>query len=153
MKKAMIAVVAALVVLPSTALADKPEQFSESLVGEEVFACGERVLTGVSGSVSGREHRHATKDGLTRVIFSATLNRLVLEDQQGNRYRANGSVNGNFTTPNPDEEGGEVGHVVGNFVIRGEDGFKGKLKLRFFNTPGGGREVEMITGDCEFIEE
>lgn len=152
MRKALIAAVAALVVVPSSALADKPESFSESLVGEEVFACGDRLLTGVSGTVSGREHRHATKDGRTRVIFSVNLHRVVLEDQQGNLYRASGAANGNFTTPDPDQEGGEVGHFIGNFVIRGEDGFHSKLKLRFFNTPGG-REVEMISGDCSFVEE
>jgi hypothetical protein len=133
------------------ALADPPSVETESLVGDSL-RCDDTVLTFTTGTVTIRSHAHETPDGLLRLIGSAVVQQAKAVDEEGNTYRVVGSANFNFTTPDPEQEGGEVGHFIFNLNVIGEGGLFGQVKARF-RMVGGSPQLEVSRGTCDFPEE
>ena len=132
------------------ASADPPEVTVEHLGGEQI-RCTETGLTMTSVQLVSREHVHELRSGLFHVIFTGVARRVRLEDEEGNTYRAVGSAHGNFRTPNPEEEGGEVGFFRVKVVIVGKGGVFGKVDFGERRKRNGESRV-VNRGDCEFVE-
>ncbi len=150
-----LAVVIAACLLPAatlvgTAAADRPTREVENLAGEQI-RCGEMLLTVTSGQFVGLEHVHKLRSGLFRVIFTGRTRRVRLQDEQGNTYRVVGTAHANFTTPNPDEEGGEVGFFRFRVTILGQGG---KVGTVWFSerTRRNGESTSVNRGTCELVE-
>jgi hypothetical protein len=133
------------------AAADPPTVETEALTGDSLN-CGETVVTLTGGTAVVRSHAHETPDGLVRIIGSVAVEQATAVDEEGNTYRVVGSASFNFTTPDPEQEGGEVGHFIVNLNIIGEDGVFGSVKLRV-RAVGGSPQLEVSRGTCEFPEE
>lgn len=133
------------------ALADPPTVEMESLSGQSLI-CDDTVVTFTTGTAVIRSHVHETRDGLLRLIGSVVVQQATAGDEKGNTYRVVGSANFNFTTPDPEQEGGEVGHFIINLNIIGEDGLFGSVKLHV-RAVGQSPELEVSRGTCEFPEE
>ena len=158
MKRLFVALVASIVssfVLAAAAVAVPPMKDEFSVVGDQ-FRCGQTVLTIRTGTVVERTHVHSLKNGLFRVItiskpknVTATIEGVPLEE--ADVYRIVGVGKGNFTTPNPDVEGGEVGffrvklNIVGPGSLFGNVDFSVRAKKN-------GQEIEQNRGTCDFVE-
>jgi hypothetical protein len=133
------------------ALADPPTVERESIAGDRLI-CDDTVITLTGGTVVVRSHLHETPHGLFRVTGSVVVEQATAVDQHGNTYQVVGSANFNFTTPDPEQEGGEVGHFIANLNVIGEDGLVGSVKL-FLRDVGRSPEIELSRGTCDFLEE
>jgi hypothetical protein len=133
------------------ALADPPTVETESLAGQSLI-CDDTVVTLTGGTAVTRSHAHATPDGLVRLIGSVVVEQATAVDEEGNTYRVVGSANFNFTTPDPEQEGGEMGHFIVKLNIIGEDGLFGSVRLHV-RAVGGSPQIEVSRGTCEFPEE
>ncbi len=149
-----LCVVGALMIV-GTAAADPPTKDEVSVVGEQI-ACGETVLTIRTGTIRESTHVHRLKNGLFRLIgttvphgVTATVEGVPLE--QSTVYRIVGVSHFNFTTPNPNAEGGEVGFFRIKLNIIGPGGLFGTLDYRFRATRNG-QEIERDRGTCQFVE-
>lgn len=127
------------------AVADVPMRDSESVVGERI-RCGDTVLKVVRGSFAFRVHEHEKKNGMVQHLFSAKLDRVVLTDASGTRYRAVGGIHGLFTF-DPHTEVGK-GSFVSNVNFIGPDGKIGDIKERF-KMRRDGEVVERTLSSCE----
>jgi hypothetical protein len=134
-----------------TATADPPTVEMESLSGQSLI-CDETVITFTAGTAVIRSHAHETHDGLLRLIGSVVVQQATAVDEEGNTYRVVGSANFNFTTPDPEQEGGEVGHFIINLNIIGKEGLFGSVKLHG-RAVGRSPQLEVSRGTCEFSEE
>ena len=134
-----------------TAAADRPTREVEDLPGEQI-RCGEMMLTVTSGQFVGLQHVHKLRSGLYRVIFVGRTRHVRLQDEEGNAYRAVGTAQGNFRTPNPEEEGGEVGFFRFRVTIVGQGG---KLGTVWFTerTRRNGQSTSVNRGNCELVED
>jgi hypothetical protein len=122
----------------------------ESLPGEQV-RCGTTLLTVTSGQVVGRQHVHRLRSGLFRVIFTGNARHVRLEDGEGNKFRAVGSAHGTFTTPNPEQEGNEVGFFRVRITIVGKGGKLGTVAFTE-RTKRNGDTTSVTRGTCQFVE-
>ncbi len=138
-------------VLAATAAADPPTRFEFSPVGAQV-ACGDTTLTVTGGKVVVREHVHELPSGRFRVIFTAVSRGVTATDEAGTVYRFRGVEHGNFTTPNLEAEGGEVGFFRFKLNIIGPDGLFGTVE---FGARGkrNGQPTFTDRGTCQFVEE
>ena len=132
------------------ASADPPEVEVEDVAGEQI-TCGDTVLTATSGQFISRVHVHELRSGLFHVIFSGVARHVRATDEDGNAYRAVGSAHGNFRTPNPEQEGGEVGFFRVKLVIVGKGGVFGTVDFRERMTRNGESKV-VNRGNCDFVE-
>lgn len=137
-------------VLAATAVADEPTKFEESVAGEQ-FGCGDTLITITEGMIVGQEHVHELDSGLFRVIFRGHTQGVRATDEAGNEYRIVGSFGGNFTTPNPEQEGEEVGFFRVKLNIIGERGLFGTVDFSERRKPNGEATVT-DRGSCQFVE-
>lgn len=137
-------------VLAGSAAADPPTREVEDLAGEQI-RCGDTLLTVTSGQFVGREHVHELRSGLFRVIFTGTARHVRMVDEDGTTYRAVGSAHATYTTPNPEQEGGEVGFFRVKITIVGKGGKLGTVDLTE-RTKRNGENVSVNRGNCEFVE-
>jgi hypothetical protein len=149
-----LCVVGALMIV-GTAAADPPTKDEFSVVGDQ-FECGETILTVRTGTVREWTHVHRLKNGLFRIIsttvprgVTATVEGVPLE--QATVYRIVGIGHANYTTPNPDAEGGEVGFFRIKLNIVGPGGLFGTLDYRVQGKRDG-QEIERVRGTCQFVE-
>jgi hypothetical protein len=126
---ALIACVVGVSLIPATAAADRPTREEFSPVGDEIV-CDEGVLTITSGIVVTRTHVHELRSGLFRVIFIEMPRNVTATDEEGTDYRVIGTSRGSFTTPDPEDEGGEVGSFDFKLNIIGPGGLFGKVRIR-----------------------
>ncbi len=147
----VIAVSLALVLGSAPALADKPQTEIEQIVGD-VLVCDGGRLTVTGGHFVTKFHEHRLRNGRFRLIFTSRAVNVRLTDEQGNLYRATGHVNANFTTPNPQQEGGEIGHFHLHVNIVGEDGRTGSGRF-LLHAYRDGRVRENQKGNCFFPDE
>jgi hypothetical protein len=134
--------------IPATAAADRPTKEEFSPVGDQIV-CDEGVLTITSGMVVSRTHVHELRSGLFRVIFSETPRHVRAEDEEGTVYRVVGSSRGSFTTPDPEDEGGEVGSFDFKLNIVGPGGLFGKVRFRLQIKRNGEEIVREDKSTCE----
>ena len=136
-------------VLVGTAAADPPTRFEFSPSGR--IACGDTILTVAGGMVVGREHVHELRSGRSRVILTAVSHNVTATDEEGTVYHLRGVETGSFTTPDPEAEGGEVGHFRFRLNIIGPDGLFGTVYFRIRGTRDG---VQTFTdrGTCHFVD-
>lgn len=132
------------------ASANPPEKMVENVAGEQI-RCGDRVFTATSGQFVSWVHVHELRSGLFHVIFSGVPRNVRFTDAEGNTFRAVGSAHGNFTTPNPDQEGGEVGFFRVKVVIVGKGGVAGTVHF-VERTKRNGETTSVNKGNCEFVE-
>ncbi len=138
-------------VIPATAAADPPTEEQSSPVGDQIV-CDETVLTISSGIVVSRTHVHELPSGLFRVILVEMPRDVRAVDEEQTVYRLVGSASGNFTTPDPDAEGGEVGFFHFKLNIIGPGGLFGTVNFRIQIKPNGD-EIIRDRGTCEFVED
>jgi hypothetical protein len=137
-------------ILAGTAAADPPTREERSAVGDQ-FVCGETILTATSGTLVTRSHEHELPNGRFRVIFIEVPKGVTLTDAEGTVYRAVGRVHGNFTTPDPDAEGGEVGTFSIRVNFLGPGGLFGTVDFRL-RVNRNGEETVRDRGTCELVE-
>jgi hypothetical protein len=133
------------------ALADPPTVERDSLAGD-ILICDDSVVTLTGGTAVVRSHVHETPDGLFHLIGSVIVEQATAVDEEGNSYQVVGSANFNFTTPDLEQEGGEVGHFIVNLNVIGEDRLFGSVKL-FVRGVVGSPGLEVSRGACELPEE
>ena len=137
-------------VFAATAVADAPTKFEEPVAGEQ-FRCGDTLITITEGMIVGQEHVHELDSGLFRVIFRGRPQGVRATDEEGNEFRIVGSFGGNFTTPNPEEEGGEVGFFRVKLNIIGDRGLFGTIDFGERRKANGAAPVT-DRGSCQFVE-
>jgi hypothetical protein len=147
---AVAACVVGATVFAGNAAADPPTREEVSVVGDQ-FVCGETMLTVVTGVLARREHVHELPNGRFRVIFTEIPKGATLTDAEGTVYRAVGRGHGNFTTPDPEAEGGEVGTFAIRVNFVGPGGLFGTLNVRV-RVNRNGEETVRDTGTCQFVE-
>jgi hypothetical protein len=138
-------------VLAATAAADPPTREEFSPVGDQI-ACGDTILTVTEGTVAVVEHVHELRSGLFRVIFTEVARGVRATDEAGTVYRLRGVGHGNFMTPDPEAEGGEVGFFRFKLNIIGRDGLFGTVDFRI-RVKRNGEEIFTDRGTCQFVEE
>jgi hypothetical protein len=137
--------------LAAPASADRPSRDTSSIVGDQL-ACGTALLTVTSGSIEESGHLHEKANGLVQEVFHVKTVGVTLVDDAGNRYRAVGVFNGQFTfDPSIAEENG-FGHFTQNVNILGQGGLFGTVRDRFRLTRSGGVS-ERSTGSCLLLDE
>ena len=153
MKRVVALSVGALValVLAGTATADRPQVEVENVAGDEIV-CGETTLTATSGQFVSRTHVHQVGNDLYRVIFFGVTRHIRAEDEDGNTYRAVGTVQGNFLTENPDGEEIESGFFRVNIKIIGKGGLFGTVRT-VERTNRQGETTSANRGTCEIVED
>ncbi len=137
-------------VVVGTAAADRPTREEFSPVGEQI-TCGETLLTISAGVVVDSAHVHELRNGLFRVIIHSVPRGIQATDEEGTTFRIVGSAHGNFTTPNPNTEGGEVGFFRIKLNIIGPDGLLGTLDF-LERVKRSGQEIVRDRGTCQFLE-
>jgi hypothetical protein len=137
-------------IVSGTAAADPPTREEFSPVGDQ-FICGETMLTVTAGTVVTRTHVHELRNGLFHVIFTEVPKDVTLTDAEGTVYRAVGRAHGNFTTPDPEAEGGEVGRFSFKLNFIGPGGRLGTVDF-LFRVNRNGDEVFLDRGTCQFVE-
>jgi hypothetical protein len=147
---ALIASVVGASLIPGTAAADRPLRGEFSPVGDQ-FLCDETLLTVTGGTIVAREHVHELKSGLFRVILVNLPRGVTASDEEGVVYRVVGPIHGNFTTPDPEGDGGEIGffHQKLNFI--GPGGLFGTLDVLERVKPNGD-EIVRDRGTCHFVD-
>ena len=135
----------------SPAFADRPEQGTFDIVGDQ-YLCGDTVLTAISGQSIVKSHEHELPSGRVRTIFTAQLDNAWFEDETGNTFRAVGSFNGNLTVDLHIGEDSEIGHVHANVTLIGAAGRLGDERTRL-RTSRDGRVSIFDEGSCEFSGE
>jgi hypothetical protein len=152
MKRALVtALIVAIGVMPATAAADRPTKEEPSPVGDQ-FLCGETLLTVASGTLVSRTHVHELKSGLFRVINVTLPKGVTATDEDGVVYRVVGPTVANFTTPDPEAEGGEVGFFRFKINFIGPGGVFGGVDFRV-RMNRNGEEIVRDRGSCQFLEE
>ncbi len=136
-------------ILAGTAAADPPERDEFSPAGDQI-ACGDTLLTVAAGTVVTRVHVHELPSGLFRVILGSRPKGVTATDEGGTVYRLRGAERGNFTTPDPDAEGGEVGSYQFKLNIIGPDGLFGTVDFRI-RVKKNGDEIIRDRGSCQFV--
>jgi hypothetical protein len=147
---AFAACVVGATVFAGSAAADPPTREETSVVGDQ-FVCGETMLTATAGTIVARTHVHELANGRFRVIFTEVPKNVTLTDAEGTVYRARGRVQGNFTTPDPEAEGGEVGTFSLKINFIGPEGLFGTVDFRV-RANRNGEEVFRDRGTCQFVE-
>jgi|SRR5918996_2719575 hypothetical protein len=137
-------------IVAGTAAADPPTKDEFSPVGDQI-ACGDTILTITGGTVVTREHVHELPSGLFRVIIGTRPKGVTATDEAGTVYHLRGAERGNFTTPDPEAEGGEVGFFQFKLNIIGPDGLFGTVDFRI-RVKRTGEEVFIDRGTCQFVE-
>jgi hypothetical protein len=137
-------------ILAGTAAADPPTVDEFSPVGDQ-FVCGETMLTTTTGVLVTRTHVHELPNGRFRVIFTEVPKGVTLTNAEGTVYRAVGRVQGNFTTPDPEAEGGEIGTFSIKINFIGPGGLFGTVDFRA-RVDRNGDEVFRDRGTCQFVE-
>lgn len=107
------------------------------------------MLTAISGSLVGTFHEHELSSGRVRVIFTERLDDVVFQDESGNTYRAVGADTANFTIDPDLGRGSEIGHLIFNITLIGEDGKYGDLRLHTRVTHSGEISIR-DKGSCQF---
>jgi hypothetical protein len=136
-------------VIPGTAAADRPVREEFSPVGDE-WLCGETSLTITGGTVVFRTHVHELPSGLFRVIDVGVNRDVTATDEEGTLYRVVGVVHGNFTTPDPEEEGDEIGFFHAKLTFIGPGGLLGTLDFLERTKPNGD-EVFRNKSTCDLV--
>ena len=137
--------------LAAPASADPPSRETSSIVGGQV-ACGTALLTVTSGGIEESNHLHEKPNGLVQEVSHVKLLGVRLVDDAGNRYRAVGVFNGQFTfDPSIAEQNG-YGHFTQNVNILGQGGLFGTVRERLQLTRSG-RVSERNTGSCVLLDE
>jgi hypothetical protein len=152
MKRALLAaLIVAVGVIPATAAADRPTKEESSPVGDQ-FLCGETLLTVESGTLVSRTHVHELKSGLFRVIDVTLPKGVTATDEEGVVYRVVGPAVANFTTPDPEAEGGEVGFFRFKINFIGPGGLFGGVDFHL-RVNRNGEEIVRDRGSCSFVED
>lgn len=147
---ALAACVVGATVFSGSAGADPPTREETSVVGDQ-FVCGETMLTVTNGVLVSRAHVHELPNGLFRITFTEVPKGVTLTDDEGTVYRATGYAHANFTTPDPEGEGGQVGTFSAKVNFVGPGGLLGTFDIRF-RVKRNGDEVFLDRGTCQFVE-
>jgi hypothetical protein len=135
--------------IPTTVAADRPTKEEDSPVGD-TFDCDGTMLEVISGTIVTRTHVHELKSGRFRVIFVSLTKGVTATDEDEVVYRVVGVVHANFTTPNPEAMGGEIGFLHEKLNFIGPGGLFGTEDLRV-RAKRNGEVIERDKGTCRLV--
>jgi hypothetical protein len=143
-------VLALLLVGAPTALASQPAIHSTEDVTGDVFVCGARTYTAVSGTLSVVIHEGTSASGNLNFTGTLTPRNVVLEDAAGNTYYIAGAVwfGGTVNTQQGSEQGTFTAKL--QIVARGGGTVDSVNVVGHFNTNG--NEVNLDIGTCVLPE-